>query len=59
MPAANCAPVRERHLLVERLQNVPEDPLGHVPSLLPCLFIGEAEVYAFPDAAVHDISRGI
>ena len=40
-------PVRPPPLsLVGELQEVSEDPLGHVPTLLPGLFIREAEMAA-------------
>jgi hypothetical protein len=37
------------------LQEVSEDPLGHVPVLLPALFIREAEVNAMVDADLDRI----
>ena len=49
-------PVRPTLLsLVGGLQEVSGDPLGHVPALLPALFIREAEMDAMVDADVDRI----
>ena len=51
--------LRRRHptllSLVDGLQEVSEDPLGHVPALLPGLFIREAEMDALVDADIDRI----
>jgi len=41
--------------LVDGLQEVSEDPLCHVPALLPGLFIREAEMDAMVDADIDCI----
>ena len=41
--------------LIGGLQEVSEDPLGHVPALLPPLFIREAEMDALVDADIDRI----
>jgi hypothetical protein len=41
--------------LVDRLQEVSEDPLGDLPALLPGLFIREAEMDAVVDADIDRI----
>ena len=49
-------PVRSPFLaLVDRLQEVSEDPLGHLPALLPGLFIRGAEMDAVVDADLDRI----
>jgi hypothetical protein len=49
-------PVRPPLLtLVGGLQEVCGDPLGHVPALLPALFIREAEMDALVDADIDRI----
>jgi hypothetical protein len=42
-------------VVVDRAQEVAEDPLRHVPTLFPRLHVGRTEVDTFPDARIHRV----